>query len=204
MSVFLRLGNAELGKSLVLEIFAKVVGNALGRVSHLDIETFLVAGHGGVGGAELFVTREPIKGVIREGMGQLSGPVGTEVVEDYGVIFLHTGVVADDCRKDKLIGNIFGVAVSEALSSGGSLFSAGVGDGFVGLGYSVPALVSVHGVVAATDSGDSAAEFSAFFFKSSKVFVSTLGGDVTAVQEAVDEDPVGRKALVGGQLQQSI
>ncbi len=90
-------------------------------------------------------------------MAQLAGTVGAEVHEHHGVAVFHFHRLADGGGLDELIALATRVGGFQAFLGGGGVeFGLAVDDQVVGLGHAVPAVVAVHGEVAADQAGDAA------------------------------------------------
>ena len=202
MGVLLRLSDAQLGQPQMAEVLAQAV-------FHLDAgEGHLHVGHRGVvlrvahvgQGEEL--AGEAVKVRVHKGPGDLPGPVGPEVEEDHAVVVGHAPIRVHHHRLHELIGDAPGIG----LPHGGHRVGVGVGafavdHGVVGGLQPVPALVTVHGVVAADHRGDLAHADGAALLHGLGHEVRAGGGrDVPAVQEGVEIDPL--QTLFLGQAQQ--
>ena len=84
----------------------------------------------------------------------LAHPVGAEVETQDAVAVPHPLIVADRGRDDELVERVVRVGVAHGVDRSGEMRAVGVHQGVVGLGHAVPALVAVHGVVAAADGDD--------------------------------------------------
>ncbi len=135
-----------------------------------------------------------------EGAGGFAGAVGAEIEEDHGVVvadhaardgwFSRRGFGGDYGGDDEFVGDAFFVAGADGGDGIGE-FRVGfaVDHGAIGFFDAVPAIVAVHGVVAADDGGDLAdAVFAHFLFERLEEFDAAVGRSVAAVGEAVDED----------------
>ena len=201
MGVLLRLGDAQLGETHLTEILAQAVFHGVAGIGHLDVW------HGGVvlrvahecDGEEL--AGEAVKGRVHQGAGDLPGPVGPEVEKDDAVVVGDGALAVADHGLHELVGDPGGVG---GLHSGRGI---GVGDGalavdhgVIGLLHPVPALVAVHGVVAAHDRGDLPhADLGALLYGLGHEVLAAGGRHIPAVQERVDIDLLQPPAL--GHLQ---
>ena len=184
MGVLLRFGDAQLGQAQAADILAKNIGEFFAGVRHGDV------GHGGVvlrhthvdHGNEPPLALHVLEILVHEAAGDLSGPVGAEVVENDGVACLDLAPLGADHRLHELVGDPCVIGLLHGL--GGVLLEGAlaVGDGVVGPLHPVPALIPVHGVVPAHDRGDLAhAQLLALGLKLLYVPLAGAGGHVAAV-----------------------
>ena len=155
MGIFLGLGNAQLGQSLLADILAKGIGQILRLIGHLHI------GHGGIvlGHADIhqreeaFFAPEPGKIGVHQRAGQLTCPVGAEVEEDHAVPASDGRVFRHHRRHGKFIGHTVFIVFPHHRHRVGCLYALAVHHGVIGFHYPLPAVVPVHGVVAAAYGG---------------------------------------------------
>jgi hypothetical protein len=206
VGVLLRLGDVELrpagpGDGL------RERGHDLRAEHDLDREIGLIGGHGGVedalGRRPGGVSVEAGEVGVGEGVGELARPVGAEVAVEHGVAVGDGSVVdaVDHGRDDELV--VLPARIA-GLDGGHGRRCVEVGDavddGVVALAGPLPALVAIHGVVAAADRGDLRVRMDrgeALL----QIRHELDGGSrrsVAAVQEPVDADAL--HALASGQL----
>ena len=188
VSVFFRFGNAQLGLAGLGQDFAQCVGDPFFIIDDVYRKVVFVTGHGRKVRVQFLRTREAVEIGDDESGRQLTGPVGAEVEEDDAVPILD-GMFMDDCRDDEFVGNVSCIGMFQAGLGIRFLRSFAEGDGIIGFFDAFPALVAVHGIVAAADGGDfTDAEFCALVFQFLEVFAGTAGQYVAAVEEGVDVD----------------
>ena len=101
------------------------------------------------------LAREAVERGIEQRGEDFAHPVGAEIEAQDAVAVLHALVVADHRRRDELVGLVAPRRRPRSPPTGSSDMAAfGVGNGGVGLGDAVPALVAVHREIAADDGGD--------------------------------------------------
>ena len=155
----------------------------------------------GAGAADVAVEAREVR--VREGVGQLPRPIGPEVAVQDGVAVGDRPVVhaVDDGGRDELV--VLAARVA-ALHGGHGRRGVEVGDsvddGVVALLRSLPALVAVHGEVAAADRGDLRVRVGGGepLLQVGHELDGGTGRRVAAVQQAVDADAL--HTLAGGQL----
>ena len=204
VGVLLRLRDAQLGHAHPGEVLAQAVDHALPGEGHLHI------GHGGVilrgadegQGEELPGEAGELR--VHQGAGQLPGPVGPEVEEDDAVVVADGALGVADHRLHELIRDAAGIGLPHGVDGVGIAGAPlAVDHGVVGLLHPVPALVPVHGVVAAHDGGDLAhADLGAVADGLLHKAQAGAGGHVPPVQEGVDIDLLQPLAL--GHPQQGV
>ena len=203
MGVLLGLGDAQLGQPQTAEILTQPVlhGDAGPRYQHV--------GHGGVvlrvahvGGGEEFPL-EPVEVRVHDGAGDLTGAVGAVVEEDDAVVVADGALAVAHHRLHELIGDVGGVALCHGVHGIGVVVSLAVHHGVVGHLHPLPALVTVHGVVAAHDRGDLAhAQLRTLVRQRLDEALAAGGGHIAPVQEAVEIHAL--KALVLGHPHQRV
>ena len=204
MGILLGLGDVELVPAALAHHLGEAVADVLRRVGDPHRQPALVLGHGDVG--QIVGDAAPLElreVLVEEGVGQLARPVGPEVEEDHGVPIddphrlLPLGADAD--RRQELVGDPDLVLRADVGDGIGRACLAGAGDDLVGPLDAVPALVTIHGVVAAGHRDDpahpDAPEVGDELLHEAGTAVGQL---VTAVREGVDVDAVQAPAL--GQL----
>ncbi len=181
--------------------------NDLGAEDDLNRQIGLICGHGGVedalGSRARSVAVEAREVGVGQGVGELPRPIGAEVAVKDRVAVGDRPVVhaVDDRRRDELVVLAPGVAGLDGGNGGwGVEIGDAVDDCVVALPGPLPALVAVHGEVAAADRGDLRVRMGG---REALLQVGHEldGGSrrrVPAVQEAVDADAL--HALAGGQF----
>src|SRR5690606_20071452 len=102
-------------------------------------------------------TGELVEIRLDEHTGQFAGAVGAEVHEDHRVAVLDLDRFADAGGFDEFIALVAGIGrFQTGHRRVGAVFGNTVDDQVVGGGYAVPAVVAVHGEVAADDAGNAA------------------------------------------------
>ena len=190
VGVLLGLGYAQLGQIILGEVLAKGVLKALGLIGHVHVgHGGVVLGHAHVGeGEETSPPFEARKVRVDQGAGYLPCPVGAEVVEDNGVAALDRLCALHHRGHHKLVGDVLVIGVLHSAYRAFGLLALAVDHGGIGLFDALPAVITVHGVVAAHDRGHLAhADFLEFFHELLHIVLAAGGGHVPAVQEAVDE-----------------
>ena len=187
MGVLLRLGDAQLGHAHAAEVFAQAVLDRHTGPRHQHV------GHGGVilgvahigGGEELPL--ETVKIGIHDGAGDLPCPVGAVVEEDDAVVVADGALAVADHRLHEFVGDAVGVGLGHRVHGVGVVDALAVDHGVIGHLHALPALVAIHGVIAAHHRGDPAhADLGAFVPQLRHEVLAAGGGHVAAVQEAVD------------------
>ena len=192
MGVLLRLGNAELSIALAGDILTEDIGQLPVGEGHQHV------GHGGVILGSTHIGHREValfplhvgEGGVHKAAGDLPRPVGAEVDKDDGVALLHLAVLGAHHGLHELIGHPGIIGPLYRVHRVGILHALTPGHGVVGPLHPVPALVPVHGVVAAHDGGHLAhAHLFALFHQLFHIALAGSGGHVPAVQEAVDIHP---------------
>ena len=203
VGVFFGLGDAQLGEALFGQILAHDMGEGLGLEGHLHV------GHGDVVLGEADVVHRQAaqaalkagEGVVDKGAGDLPRAVGAEVEEDHGVARRNPAALAGDGGDHELVGHAGGIAFFHDLHRA-ALVALAVYEGGVGLFHPVPAVVAVHGVVAAGDGGDFAhAQLGELLLELLDVALAGIGRDVAAVHDGVHVQLGGAQVLC--QVQQA-
>ena len=202
MRVFFGFGDAQ----ILVILFGKHIGEDVfeffGREQIAQPGPGLfILGHGHEG--EIFWARWVAKFLeigFDEGAGGFAGAVGAEIEEDHGVIVADYGAWGcglalrgfrvDDGGNDKFVGDAFLVAGADGGDEIGEFrIGVAVNHGTVRFFDALPAIVAVHGVVAADDGGDLAdAVLAHFLFEGAQEINAAIRRGVAAVHEAVDED----------------
>ena len=203
MGVLLGLGDAQLGETQVADILAEGVHQLLVGVGHRHVGqgSVVLGGADKVHGQEAGLALHIGEVLVHEAPGDLPGPVGAEVEEDDGVVVPDLGVLGAHHGLHKLVRHTGVIGLLDRLSGVGLEGPFAAGDGVIGALHPVPALVPVHGVVAAHDRGDLAhAQLLDLGLELLHIELARAGGHVAAVQEAVDVDLA--QSLLLGHLQQ--
>ena len=155
MSVFLGLGNPELLETLVGDILAEGVFKRLGLECYMDVRHgCVVLSHADIIEALELLSLEAAECGVDKGSGDLSRSVGAEVKENDRVVILDGNGFFRDCGHDKFIGHVVCVGFLQHLAGAVEFNALALGHGLVSLDDSLPAVVSVHGVVSAHDGCD--------------------------------------------------
>ena len=94
---------------------------------------------------------EAVEPGIEQRRQDLAGAVGAVVEHQDAVAVLHARVAVDHGRQHELVVQTGGVALVDGLVGRLGALAFGVDHGVVGQGHALPALVAVHGIVAAGD-----------------------------------------------------
>ena len=131
---------------------------------------------------------------VDKGMGQLPGPVGPEIKEDNRITVVDGGqrlaVIGDHRGLDELIVFAAPIGRSHCLACfGGQILTPAIHHGLPGQGNPIPAVVAIHGIIAAADRGDlTHADPAHGLGKLGQVSGSAPGRGVAAIHEGVDID----------------
>src|SRR5690606_38846145 len=133
---------------------------------------------------------------LDERTGQFAGAVGAEIHEDHRIAVFHTGRGADGGGLDELVALLARIGGVQALHGGGGVEVAlALDDQVVGLLDAVPAVVTVHGEVAANQAGDTTlAELGKGGFEQLDGRLGAFWRRVAAVEEGVQVDVCGATA----------
>ena len=189
MRVLLRLCDAELRETVVLDDLAERLVDVLRREGNSCIHAVLVLGERGERDLEVLVALKAVEFLIDECMRELARAVRTEVEEDGTIAVLHALIALDDERHDELIVDTVLVACLEAGYRIVCYDALCMSDGLIGLLLAVPAMIAVHRVVAASDRRDLAdADLLALRFELFEVRLCALWWHIAAIEEGVDVD----------------
>ncbi len=154
MGVFFGFGNAQLGFAVVGQQLAQAVVQGFRRIGHERVDAVgVLGGHDKTGECRLLAAGETIEVAVDKGAGNFPGAVGAEVHKDNRVTVVNRAaglaVGLNNRGGDKFV-------VLVALVGGGQCLSGTVvtvlafrfGQQAVGFFYAVPAVISVHGVIA--------------------------------------------------------
>ena len=195
MGIFLGLGDAQLRHTALGEVVAQHVGQGLGLEGaaggdiggvfrgHHEIRQF---GHD--------VALETAEVGLHEGAGQLAGPVGAEIHEQYAVVVPHQGWGLALCMDNRGQHEFVVLAALVGLLQAGNrgsrpVLGLALGQHAVGLFHPLPVIVPVHGIVAPADAGNPAtAQFSEQLLGLLQGRGGAAGRRVAAVQEGVQID----------------
>ena len=189
MSVFFGFRDPELLHAKLGDIFAEGVGQRFRLKGHLDIgHGRVVLGHAHIGqGEEAFLPLKALESRIHKGAGDFPGPVRTEVEEYHRIPGADLSAAGTHGRHHEFVGNLLGVAVGHRLHRALCLDALAVNHGGIGLFHTVPAVVAVHGVVAAHYRSDFAhADFLQLIGAFLHIILAGGGRYVAAVQQSVD------------------
>ena len=199
--ILLCLGDAQLGLAVLRQVFAQNVVQA-GRGKRGGCRDFRrILGQADVrrqlGQACAW---EFVEVWLDECARQLAGAVGAEVHEDDRVAILDLDGFANARGLDELVVLLAGVGRLQAGKGAvGGVFGGAVDDQVVGGADAVPAVVAVHGVVAADQAGDAAlAELGEGGVEQFDGGLGAAWRGVAAVEEGVQVDLLG--AALRGQL----
>ena len=205
MGVFLRLGNAELFEALLGDVLAEGVHQRLRLEGHLHVRhRGVILRHADVSKREEAVfALEAGEVRVDKGAGDLAGAVGTEVEEDHRVVRLDLAASGAHNRHDKLVGHVVGVGVGHGLHRVAALHALAVYHRGIRLFDAIPAVVTVHGVVAAHDRRDlSDADLAELFAAGGDEVLAGAGRHVTAVEQGMDVNLL--QAVTLGQLHKAV
>ena len=131
----------------------------------MDRQAVFITGHGRKIDIPFFRTGESLEIRSDKSFCQLPRPVGTEIKEDDAVP-VGNGLMAEDGRHDKLIGNASCIGITKAGLGIGRFDTFTKCYGLVCFFRAVPAVIPVHGIIAATDRRDgTCTETVAFVFQ---------------------------------------
>ena len=131
------------------------------------------------------------KGGLRQREGNLAAAVGAEIEAEDNVAVLHRGQrlvvgVAEDDWLDKLVGGACGVGGADGVFGVGGVGSCAAHQKVVGQANALPALVTVHGVVASTDACNEAAGLLQVVLQRMDKVDSAVWVRIAAIGEGVD------------------
>ena len=144
---------------------------------------------------------------LHEATGDFAGPVGAEIEEDHAVVGLdgrdRIPLFRDDGRNDEFIHHASFIGSSDRGDGIGGLVAFAHDHRTVGFFDTIPAIVTVHGIVAAHDRGNLAdTDFLELGLEFLGKALGRIRRNIAAVKEAVDIDIFQSLAL--GQLDQGI
>ena len=212
MGIFLGFSNAQLGQSVLGDVVAKGIGQA-GRMvgngqARVIVKGLVILGQGDVGQWEMALGQDKTGKIwLHEATGDFAGPVGAEIEEDYTIVGLdgrdRIPIFRDDGRNDKFIHDASFIGCSDCSNGIGGLIAFTHDHRTVGFFDTIPAIVAIHGIVAAHDRGNLAdSDLLELCFQFLGKTFGRIRRDIAAVKEAVDIDIFQSLAL--GQLDQGI
>ncbi len=205
MGVFLCFGDAQLGLALLRHVFAKAIGKLFGRVGAGSFDVRRILGqHHEVGQFGVLLALESVEVLLHKGAGHFPGTVGTEIHEQHRVTIVDRSLglarSVDPGWRYKLV--VFPALISlfqPGYRIGRSELRGALGHQVVGRFHAVPAVVAIHGIVAAHDRGNAAdAEALQFGRGLLQGWFCAAGRHVTAIEEGVDVNFL--RATCGGKF----
>ena len=127
---------------------------------------------------------------LDESAGEFARAVGAEIHEDDAVSVLHLHRVANDRGFDEFVRFVPGISIVQAFDGGlGAEFRLALGEQVIGRLYPQPAVIAVHGVIAADNRSD-LADFQGvdLVLQALQVDFRALGRRVAAIQKGVQVD----------------
>ena len=193
MGILLCLRDPGLGHMVLRQELAQGIGDG-----------FLFKGHQLIGDGLIVIRKAdvdqlqsliPVKAcerIVTERAGDLSGPVRAEVEKDHRILILdqaHRPAVFSDHRGNhELVGLSFIIGCLYSRSGAGVLLPFSPCKGPVSQLHTVPAVITVHGVIAAHDRGHLAdTQFLHFSFQGFHKLPARGRRRIPSVQEAVDK-----------------
>ena len=187
VSVLLGLGYSKLGHARILNHLSESVVKTLGRESDGAVgHRLVIVGHADIGRQLFLLTLKSVKFGIDKSAGHLAGTVGAEVKKDDGIAVLYPLIALGSHRDDKFIGDACLIACLYRRNDILKAFSLALGNGVVAKLYTLPALISVHGVISARNGG-AISDTDALHLggKLTEISGAALGVGITSVKEAV-------------------
>ena len=155
--IFLGLGHAQLRPSCCADHRAENVCQILRRKDRLQegVQMLAVLGHAHRC-RELHdaTARKAVERRVEHGAENLAHAVGPEVEAKHAVAVANAAVIADHRRHHELVAEIVAIGIRDHRVGIGEARPFGLHDGAIGLDHALPALVAIHGVVAAADRRD--------------------------------------------------
>ena len=194
VSVLLCLRDAALGHVVGCQVFAKGVLQLLLLERHQLVgDQRIVIRKADIDNIRSLFSREEIKFIIAEGVGDLSCPVGAEIEEDHGIAVLDGGggltILLHIEGDDKLIGHFAVIGCLDAAGGALCRYAHAFGEYIPGLHHAVIVLVTVHGIVASHHGSNfTNADLLHLLFQLCHISLCGSGRRISAVQEAVDID----------------
>ena len=194
VGVLLGLGDAQLGLAVVGQVLAEHVGQRLGGEGGRGGNACRVLGeHDEAGQLRHAGPLEAIEVGFDEGAGQFAGAVCAEIHEHHGIAIFHPHRLADGGGLDELVALAALVGGDQAVHRViGLVLGLAVDDQLISLLHAIPAVVAVHGEVAADQAGDPAlAQAGEGGLQQFDGALRALGRRVAAVEEGVQVDLLG-------------
>ncbi len=155
--IFLGLRHAQLAQARLRGRLAQPLRQGLGREQgrHHRVQLGAVGGHAD-GAGELRPPRpgEALEVRLQHGVEDLADAVRAEVEAEEPVAILHAGIGADHGGHDELVGHTLGIGAGDGALRIGEVPAFAQYHRLPGLRDTLPAIVAVHGEVAARDGGD--------------------------------------------------
>ena len=208
MRVLLGLGDACLLQSVCRKELTECVGNLFFYKCNLLVrDRHVILCEAYIGCLHALAPVESSEVVVAECSRNLSCAVRAEVKEDNGISVLNgcrrSAVLHNDHRYNELVGYFFIIGSLDPFCRGSRLIALAENERPVSLLHTVPAIVTVHRIVAARHACDFAdADLFHLRFQFFHIFFSGCRRCVTAVQEAVNVHFLNALSL--RQLKQSI
>ena len=190
MGIFFCFGHAELFDTVGGQHLPQGVLQILRRKGNGYIQAILILGHSHKMHTQI-LPRKAGKVPIHKGFGDLSGPVPSEIKEDDAITGTYCGHRrSSDClhhrRQHKLVGLAFVVRLLHRFHCTGSRLACAICHGAIGFFYPFPAIVPVHGIVAARYGSDfSYAQLLQFFFQLLHKAQTGRWSYIAAIQETM-------------------
>ncbi len=121
---------------------------------HKRRQRVAISGHAESGAERKAGAGKTVESGVEQGGEDFPHPVGAEIHAEHRIAVAQPGIVADHRGGDEFVGLAGRVARGNCRVGGGEALSLAGGDQLIGLGHTLPALVAVHGVIAADDADD--------------------------------------------------
>ncbi|MNM79137.1 hypothetical protein D3C81_910620 [compost metagenome] len=201
MSVLLGFSNAQLGLAVFCQVFTEHVVQAARSKRRRRRDFCRVLGQANICG-QLRQARpwEFIEVSFDEHPRQFTRAVGAEVHENHGVAVFDLDRFSDTRGLDELIALVAGISRFQAGKGGvGAVVGDAIDDQVIGARHTVPAVVAVHGVVAADQAGDATlAQLGEGGVEQFDGRLRTFRWRIAAIEEGMQVDLLG--ATLGGQF----
>ena len=198
VSVLLGFGYAQLGSTKASQILGQAIGQVFrGEGAAGGKAGGVLRGHHEIGQLNRFAALELLELRLNKAAGELPGPVGAEIHEQYAISVID--------RNRRLAGRVHGAGLYEfiILAAGVGLRQRGAGrcrrepglafgQQTVGGFDTRPAIVPIHGVVTSADRGHSPAIelFKQFLYRQQRSF-GAAGRCVSPIEKGVQVNPPG-------------